>query len=355
VGRGLEGWVSELPVSDTLLERFKGVGLELLERLDRYKFLVVDGVEWVPVDDISPTSIAGVDSSRQHDVYRGFILYAIQGYAVSLSREGILVNSVGGSDAGFIEIVEVTRIGVRVARDSLLSSTSKTLEVTLLHDIVSFGDVELALLDGSYESFLGPILVFKGELRKASPSLAERIENSWKRRLKLLDKLSRMAKLIFISKSSSKANMVKYGGVSVKLEGLEFQAPDFMVVRRVLSSLKPVKPGFLWYNNPYMELRKGCDEIKSIAPRLSCWYTLTYVLLHPHGKPYQITMPGKLSREDVVEVVKQLKSISPSGYPQPLLIAHHLSRIKRDEFRKLVALLVPELETGREPLEQVLQ
>ncbi len=343
-----------MPVSTSLFDRFRGVGRELQDLLSLYGSLTVSGAEWIPVEDSSPISAAGADSSRQFEVYRGVILYAVQGYAISVSSEGTIVGSVEGADVGYVEISEVAKVGAKVARDSLVASTSKTLEVSLLYEVSSVHDAELLLFDGSYESFLGPILVLKGELRKASPKLASRILKLWEERLRLFNNLYDRARLTFISKSSSKLNLVKHGGVSVKLGEHEYQVPDFIVVRKILSSLKPLKPGFLWYENPYMELRKGCDEIKRVAPKLSCWYTLTYILLHPAGKVYQLTIPGKLAKEEVAEIVRQLKHISPDGYPQPLSTTHHLSLLRRDEFRRLIALIAPELETGREQLEQTI-
>jgi len=344
-----------LPLSTSLFERFKSIGRELLDLLNLYDSLTVTGAEWVPVEGSSPTSVAGADSSRQYEVYRGVVIYAVQGYAISISREGVVDGSVEGADVGFIEVSEVAGVGVKAARDSLLSSTSKTLEVSLLHEVSGKHGVELSLLDGSYESFLGPILVFKGGLRRASPRLAEKITWLWEHRLKLLNSLYDKVELAFISKSSSKLNLVRYGGVKVKLGESEYQVPDFIVVKRVLSSLKQLKPGFLWYEKPYLELRKGCSEVKRIAPKLSCTYTLTYILLHPAGRPYQLTIPGKLSKEEVEELVRKLKHVSPDGYPQPLSTTHHLSRLKRGEFKKLTALIAPELETGREQLEQTLK
>ena len=342
-----------MPVTASLYERFRGVGRELIDLLSLYDSLSVSGAEWIPVEGSSPVSTAGADSSRQFEVYRGFILYAVQGYAMLVSREGF-ADSVEDASVGYIEVSEVSRVGVKVARDSLISSTAKTLEVSLLHRVGGGGGVDLLLFDGSYESFLGPILVFKGELRRASPRLAERIQGLWEHRLKMLNELYGRVRLAFISKSSGKLNLVKHGGVRVKLGSSEYQVPDFIVVRRVISNVKPLKPGFLWYENPYMELRRECDEVKRVAPNLSCWYTLTYILLHPAGKIYQLTTPGRLSREEVEELVKQLKHISPDGYPYPLSATHHSSKLTRSDFRSLVALITPELETGREQLEQTL-
>jgi hypothetical protein len=343
-----------MPVTTSLHERFRGVGRELLDLLSLYDSLSVSGAEWIPVEGSFPVSAAGADSSRQVEVYRGVILYAVQGYAILVSRNG-LSDRVEDASVGYIEISEASKVGVKVARDSLVSSTAKTLEVSLLHRLAGGGGVDLLLFDGSYESFLGPILVFKGELRKASPKLAERIRGLWEHRLRVLDELYRRARLIFISKSSGKLNLVKRGGVKAVLGDREYQVPDFIVVRRILSSMRPPKPGFLWYENPYMELKRGeCDEVKRVAPSLSCWYTLTYVLLHPAGKAYQLTTPGRLSREEVEELVKQLMHVSPDGYPYLLSVAHHSSRLTRSDFKSLVALLTPELETGREQLEQTL-
>lgn len=343
-----------MPISSDLVDSLKRMGVDLLDRISSYDSLVVKDIEWVPVDRVSPASTAGVDSSRQYEVYRGFIVYAIQGYAVALTREGSLLASLGDADSGYLDVVEASRIGVRVARDSLISSASKTLEVRLLNSIVKNWGVELALLDGSYESFLGPILVFKGELRKAAPRLAGKIRELWEGRVKLLNEIAGLARLAFISKSSSKSTLVERGGVRVESEGSTVVVPDFIVVRRALATMNVRTPGFIWYPNPYVELRKGGDEVVAIASRLSRWYTLTYILLHPAGRVYQLTIPGKLGKEEVREIVEKLRSIAPDGYPRPLSIAHHLSTLRRGEFKKLLSMIIPHLETGREELERVI-
>jgi hypothetical protein len=341
-----------LPVTSSLYEEFRSAGRELLELLSLYESLSVSGAEWVPAESSSPAVAAGADSSRQYEVYRGVIIYAVQGHAVLTPPEGPSV-WVEGASVGYIEVSEASKVGVRVAREALISSTAKTLEVSLLHRLAGGGGVDVLLFDGSYESFLGPILVFKGELRKASPRLAERIHGLWEGRLRMLDELHSKARLAFISKNSGKLNLVKHGGVKVVLGDREYQVPDFIVVRRILSSVRPLKPGFLWCENPYLELRGWECELVERAAGLPCLYTLTYVLLHPAGKAYQLTVPGRLSREEVAELVKQIKHVSPDGYPYPLSASHHSSKLHKSDLKSLVALIAPELETGREQLEHV--
>jgi hypothetical protein len=337
-------------VTRSLYEEFRRAGRGLRELLSLYESLSVSGAEWVPAEGSSPAVAAGADSSRQHEVYRGVIVYAVQGHAVLTPPEGPSV-WVEGASAGHIEVSEASRVGVRVAREALISSTAKTLEVSLLHRLAGGGGADLLLFDGSYESFLGPILVFKGELRKASPRLAERIHKLWEGRLRMLDELHSRARLAFISKSSGKLNLVRHGGVKAVHGDRELQVPDFIVVRRVLSSARPLKPGFLWCENPYMELRGWECELVERTAGLPCLYTLTYVLLHPAGKAYQLTVPGRLTREEVAELVGQIKRVSPDGYPYPLSATHHSSKLLKSDLKSLVALIVPELETGREQLE----
>ncbi len=344
-----------MPISSDLIDSFRRVGVELLEQARIFESLEVEGVEWVPVEGFSPSVVAGVDSSRQHETYRGFIVYAVQGYSLSMAPDGGLIAGVGGADAGYLSVVEASRVGVRVARDALVSSVSKTLEVKLLSRVAEGSGARVALLDGSYESFLGPILVFSGELRKAVPELAGRIRGLWEERVKLLDRLAGFTRLAFISKSSSKSTLVERGGVTVRLKESEVRVSDFIVVKRVIDSVKPRTAGFIWYPNPYQELRKGGDEVGRVASRLGRWYTLTYILLHPAGRPYQLTIPGKLSKEEVAWVVETLKPLSPDGYPRPLSVAHHLSTLKRSEFRKLASMILPHLETGREELERTVE
>jgi hypothetical protein len=339
-----------LPVTQSLYEEFRSAGRGLLELLSLYESLSVSGAEWVPIEGSSPAVVAGADSSRQVEVYRGVIIYAVQGHAVLTPPEGPSV-WVEGASVGYIEVSEASKVGVRVVREALASSTAKTLEVSLLYRLAGGGGVDLLLLDGSYESFLGPILVFRGELRKASPNLAERIRGLWEGRLRMLGELYSGARLAFISKSSGKLNLVERGGVKVLHGDRELQVPDFIVVRRILSGAKPPKPGFLWCENPYMELGGWECELVERTAGLPCQYTLTYILLHPAGKAYQLTSPGRLTREEVGELVAQIKHVSPDGYPYPLSAPHHSSKLRKNDLKSLVALIAPELETGREQLE----
>jgi hypothetical protein len=337
-------------VTFSLYEEFARAGRELQELLGLYESLSVSGAEWVPVEGSSPVVAAGADSSRQYEVYRGVVIYAVQGHAVLTPPEGPSVWAEGAS-VGYIEVSEASKIGLGVAREALVSSAAKTLEVSLSHRLAGGGGVDVLLFDGSYESFLGPILVFRGELRKASPRLAERVHRLWEDRLGMLGELHGRARLAFVSKSSGKLNLVERGGVKVLHGDMEYRVPDFIVVRRVLSNVKPPKPGFLWCENPYMELRGWeCEHVERAAG-LPCTYTLTYVMLHPAGKAYQLTVPGRLSREEVAELVGQIKRVSPDGYPYPLSAPHHSSKLRKTDLKSLVALIAPELETGREQLE----
>ncbi len=335
-------------MTPSLYEEFVRAGRGLRELLSLYESLSVSGAEWVPVEGSSPAAAAGADSSRQWEVYRGVIIYAVQGHAVLTPPEGPS-RWVEGASVGYLEVSEASRVGV--AREALASSAAKTLEVSLLHRLAGGGGAGLLLFDGSYESFLGPILVFRGELRKASPGLAERIHRLWEDRLRMLGELYGRAGLAFISKSSGKLNLVERGGVRVSYGGRELQVPDFVVVRRILSSARPPKPGFLWCENPYVELGGWECELVERVTSLPCLYTLTYVLLHPAGKAYQLTVPGRLTREEVAELVAQVKSVSPDGYPYPLSAPHHSSKLHKSDLKTLVTLIAPELETGREQLE----
>jgi hypothetical protein len=339
-----------LPVTSSLYEEFRSAGRGLQELLGLYESLSVSGAEWVPAEGSPPVAAAGADSSRQYEVYRGVIIYAVQGHAVLTPPEGPSAWAEGAS-AGYMEVSEASRVGFGVAREALVSSAAKTLEVSLLHRLAGGGGADVLLFDGSYESFLGPILVFRGELRKAGPRLAERVRRLWEDRLGMLGELHGRARLAFVSKSSGKLNLVERGGVKVSRGDMEYRVPDFVVVRRILSGVRPPKPGFLWCENPYMELGGWeCEHVERAAG-LPCTYTLTYALLHPAGKAYQLTVPGRLSREEVAELVGQIKRVSPDGYPYPLSAPHHSSKLRKTDLRSLVALIAPELETGREQLE----
>ncbi|MEM0482936.1 MAG: DNA double-strand break repair nuclease NurA [Nitrososphaerota archaeon] len=106
--------------------------------------------------------------------------------------------------------------------------------------------------------------------------------------------------------------------------------------------------------NPYFEIKSGTIEMaRKKGVNLEKWYTLIYILLHPVRRLYQLTIPGKLSKSEVEQIVKIILRVSPEGYPQPLSIPHHTSRLTGKDFRSLITLTIPQVETGREPLEQI--
>jgi hypothetical protein len=132
-----------LPVTSSLYEEFRSAGRGLQELLGLYESLSVSGAEWVPAEGSPPVAAAGADSSRQYEVYRGVMIYAVQGHAVLTPPEGPSAWAEGAS-AGYMEVSEASRVGFGVAREALVSSAAKTLEVSLLHRLAGGGGAEPA-------------------------------------------------------------------------------------------------------------------------------------------------------------------------------------------------------------------
>ncbi len=348
-------------VYDGLIVMFRNVGFEISRLLSEYGRVEVRGGEWVPVEGSSRGVYVGVDSSRQSELYRFFFVYAVQGVSIVYdSVEGMLLK-VSGADVDFVELAGSGRLGFSSRfRDAIISSTSRNLEVFLVQEAVSkFRDISLVLMDGSYASFTVPVLIppqvsgkFKGLSR-----VVDKLREGWSRRVKIMNSISREFKVAFISKSISKTYIASEENprIEVTIDNRRIAIPDFMVASFIALREGARKPGFLWYENPYFEIKSGTIEMaRKEGANIEKWYTLTYVLLHPTGRLYQLTTPGKLSKREVEQIVEALLRVSPEGYPQPLSIPHHTSRLTRKDFKSLITLAVPQAETGREPLEQTI-
>ncbi|MDM7274769.1 MAG: DNA double-strand break repair nuclease NurA [Thermoprotei archaeon] len=348
-----------MPVTGELLALFRSVGSEVSRLLSEYRRVEVEGGEWVPVGGSLGGVYIGVDSSRQSELFRFFFIFAVQGVAVVYDASRGVISNVSDADVGYVELAGSGKFGFSSRnRDALISSSSRNLEVSLAHEALSRSkSADLILMDGSYASFTVPVLISPKvyERFKELEKLVDRLHEGWAQRIRMLGSLSKSSRIAFISKSVTKTHLTSEENPRIKatVDGRKTVIPDFMAAN-LIAAREGRKPGFLWYDNPYFEIRSGTiDMAKREGITMEKWYTLTYILLHPAGRLYQATMPGKLTKGEVEQIVKTLLKVSPEGYPQPLSIPHHTSRLTRRDFKSIIALTIPQTETGREPLEQV--
>ncbi|MEM0340875.1 MAG: DNA double-strand break repair nuclease NurA [Acidilobaceae archaeon] len=338
-----------MPVVEGLLDKVLGVREHIEKALAKMRSIKVEGLEWIPLElqEAKDLLFVASDSSRQHENFRGLFIYAVQGVAVAYSTaEGVLKREVD-SDARVIELV-----GKKVRRfvEAILDNSSKRLEVKLVEKIIENNvSPSYVLFDGSYESFAQAILVpFRRSFR-------EEIYAMWKERVESLARILKSFQTVFISKSIKRTYLNKECGITVRLGDNEIEVPDIIIIGKVINEAKVKTSGILWPAKPYIELRnaplwRGKAELEALD-NLSEKYTMFYALLSPWGRVYRITVPKEISLQEAEEIVRDLSVVSVNdGYPHPLAVVHHLSKLTRKDFKDMLALVAWDLESGREPL-----
>ena len=82
--------------------------------------------------------------------------------------------------------------------------------------------------------------------------------------------------------------------------------------------------------------------------------TLSYVRLSDGGPLLKIEVPGIRSEDEVHKIVARLSSVSPAGYPVPLLAAHNTVKLRAITLKRALSLMGIRLPSGREALREVL-
>ncbi|MEM1927348.1 MAG: DNA double-strand break repair nuclease NurA [Acidilobaceae archaeon] len=339
-----------MPVFEELVDRMRLVRGRVEEIVARISEMRVEGLEWVPLSGGGGGDLLVVasDSSRRHKNFRGVVVYAVQGVAVVYHASRGVLWSETDADAGAIELVGRSERRLRRLVEAVLDNSAKNMEVRTVERAMRRGfKPGYALFDGSYESFVEAILVSPRQ------PLGESLSRGWRERLEQLGRIVESTRAVFVSKNVSKPVLVRDCGVRVKIAGEDAEVPDFLIVWRVLREESAKAPGILWPARPYVAVSES--EAASSASGLPSVYTVFYALLSPWGKAYKLTVPGQITLEEAEKIAGDLAVLSVNdGYPHPLAVAHHLCSLKRGEFERLLALTAPELESGREPLDNVI-
>ncbi|MEN2999068.1 MAG: DNA double-strand break repair nuclease NurA [Acidilobaceae archaeon] len=320
-----------MPVSPPLFREFGKMWDELRVWLALLENVKAEGLEWVEVEPSHAPSVVASDSSRHQLLLRYALIYAAQGVAVRY--EGRVAEQIEDALVDFA-VVGGYR-GQKEIWEGLVSNRFKTLEVSLASRLRG----DYVLLDGSYPSFVASRLGEPPEKGSILEKYYEQARKSWEGRISLLEKMEGERKLVFLSKSVSKAHLTEK--IKVRLGEEAIRPPDF-VIAEILSRGRGA--GFLWSENLVYSIRTGGEERR---------YTLTYARFKPRGPLFQLTVPGEPGLGELRRIVSHLSYISPAGYPEPLAEAHHLSLLKYKEFKELVKGLGALAETGREVLEQL--
>jgi hypothetical protein len=351
----------KIPVCDDLVRALRDVAVAIADEVRRVEDLargIKDlGAYEIRLGGSLPTVVAS-DSSR---VFRSFslaIVFAVQAVAVRTSAGGQPVIRTRGEAGGYVVSFEEREGPADEIVDRVSRFVARDMEVSTAAELVDGAD--LALFDGSLFSFLwyGKLPKVPEELRLTLPHRPRRLRELWRSVVQSLVGVRSRVLPIFIAKSIRRSYYV--GRVLPDLgqgRGERGALNDLILLnymRRM--GLLPRGPHVVepMYLERVEELPKPLktldpEDRRYVEPLLPV--TVTYVTFGSSTQYYQVSIPGRLSPEEVVEVLSSLYPYSQSGYPDPLRVAHSRCRITSAEFRLLLAKLgLTRIPTGREPL-----
>lgn len=354
-----------MPIHAQLLKALNEISRLILSELARSRELL-SVLKDIQVYDIrtpigGPPDVVAGDSSRVVRNYSMALLYAVQAVAVRVAQGS-------SSKLGRVEVDAGYYIPGLASRDILADElvkrvaqfVSRELEVESVRAASERGGI--ALFDGSIFTFLWYAKL--PEVPKSLVSYREvprKFRDMWSSVVRQILEILRSGTVpVFIAKTMRRSYYIG------KLLGSDFppnlgnRVNDLMLVSLLRASGRiPRGPCILepvWISSvsemprPLNTLESEDRElVESIAP-----ITVTYVFFNPVTQPYQLTVPGKWGSEELAELVSNIYPYSYSGYPEPLKVAHWMSRITTRELRQALSKLgLSSIPTGRELLGEV--
>lgn len=358
--------VGGIPVCDELVRALKLVASTIADEVRRAEE-VARGIRELEAYELklevgsSPPSIVASDSSRVFRNLSVAIVFAIQAVAIRSSASGYPALRTRGEAGSYIISFEerkspadeiVDRVSRFVARDMEVSTAAELLD-----------GVDLALFDGSLSSFLwyGKLPEVPRELKLTLSWRPSTLRDLWRSIARGLLGVRGRVLPVFIAKSVRKSYYVErvLPGIKQSEEGEalnDLVLLNYMRTRGLLPRVPHiVEPMYLEKVEDLPKPLKNLDpeDRGYVEPLLPV--TVTYVAFGSTTQYYQVSIPGRLSPEEVVEVLSSLHPYSRSGYPDPLRVAHSRCRITSREFRLILAKLgLTHIPTGREPLGEFL-
>lgn len=323
-------------------KELSGLRIKILEMSRLYQRVEISSQpRWVEVGGVKKSSAVASDSSFTGILTRYAYIYGIRAFSapftgssedtIRLSRYIVKFDVIGPlsiereEGGGEASIGIGRRAVVHIAKD--LEVRAAKMVIDSLKD-----PPDLVLFDGSLRSFL------RSWFRSREGSeISESMRRSWEERVEILKNLMRSSRLVFISKTHSRQILYKY--LEPTIDGKPVIVPDYALVGKILERSGGA-PGF-------MEPIRIPGEVEGIN------YTLTYAVLSRGSLAYQITIPGSIDVDEMIEIFEMLRYHSIPGYPEPLRQCHFHSRIQRSDFIKLLDTYRIRLSTGREPLSEV--
>jgi len=307
-----------------------------------------------------PDIVAGDSSSAVRD-YSMALLYAVQAVAVRVAR--------GSSKLGHVEVDAGYYIPSPTSRDTLADELvrravqfiSRELEAESVR-VASEGR-GIALFDGSIFTFL-----WYGKLPEIPRSLVSYRKMPRKFRDMWSSVVSRILEIhksdtvpMFVAKTIRRSYYIEKLLGSDSTPSLEGRINDLILVSLLRASGRiPRRPCILepvWISS-VDEMPRPLNTLEPEDRRLVepiVPITVTYVFFNPATQPYQLTVPGKWRGEELAELVSSIYPYSYSGYPEPLKVAHWMSRVTTRELRQALSKLgLSSIPTGRELLGEIL-
>jgi len=317
------------------------------EKLDKEKKVVANILQnyrWIPLDKDITCKCAAVDSSFLIIESRIGFIYVIQGVTVLYTIENNLAKRVGiksFSDAGFIDI-QATKshfIAKKSIYKKVLTEYAYTLELNNLLNITEELGCDLALLDGSFISFIMDRRIKDSKVYIESVKNVYSLEEIEEYKIKSFEKLFKHRYTVFLAKSSS---------AGFYTQGLY---PDMYILE--LARLYKIEP---YSSSGFLE--PLTIDVKNVLSKYvkefnipTNEFTITYIRLSPGIPVYQLTFPYKMSEDDLKYVFMCLKKYSPTGYPMPLEYVHKLSKLPRRKLINTMMMIGIPIVSGRELIE----
>jgi hypothetical protein len=348
-----------MPIHDKLIKALDHLMIQITSDLNNLSILEPQ-IKDINTYSLKPrvrehVGIIASDSSRVYRELRAAVLFAVQALAVKHipSGEQVFIDAEAGYcsipvGGGKTPVEEVVR---RVAQ-----FTSRELELSTAVSLMREGD--LALFDGSIFSFLwyGKLPEIPGEFKFAVRPRPHTLRDLWRSVASKLLEAKRRTQLLFIAKTIRR-NYYVNKLLSTQSDIVSSALNDLVVLDllRKRGSLPKsphfIEPIYIEKSEDLPRPLKSLDpeDMEYVKPLLPV--TVTYVVFSYNSPPYQLTIPGKLSPEELSEVLGILLPHSITGYPDPLRVAHNMCKLTIQEFKAILAKLgLTRLLTGRELL-----
>jgi len=348
-----------MPIHDKLIKALSSLMTQITSDLNSLSILEsqIKDINIYPLRPVSGKLVGVIasDSSRVYRELRTAVLFAVQALAIRHipGIEQVFIDA----EAGYCTIpIGGVKTPVEEVVRRVAQFTSRELELSTAASLIHEGD--LALFDGSLFSFLwyGKLPEIPGEFKFAARQRPHTLRDLWRSVASRLLEARRRAQLLFIAKTIRRNYYVDK--LLSTQSNTVISALNDLVILDLLRKRGSLPRGPHFIEPIYIERSEDLprplksldpEDMEYVKPLLPV--TVTYVVFSYNSPPYQLTIPGKLSPEDLSEILSTLLPHSTTGYPDPLRVAHNMCKLTIQEFKAILAKLgLTRLHTGRELL-----